>query len=70
MLNYHRIGTQFTEPLQNNYFLNEMFDGWAWIMIKMMYAPYGLPAQLGEAEDWVKSVSLNGVRWSNICNPN
>jgi hypothetical protein len=54
---------------QNNYFLNEMLDGWAWVMIKMMYAPYGLPAQMGEVEDWVKNVSLNGARWSNMCLP-
>jgi hypothetical protein len=39
-------------------------------MIKLMYAPYDLPAQLGDAEAWVKSVSLNGARWSNICRPN
>jgi hypothetical protein len=69
MLDYHRIGMAFSEPLQNNYFLNEILDGWAWVMIKMMYAPYDLPAQLGEVEDWVKHVSLNGARWSNICRP-
>jgi hypothetical protein len=69
MLDYQKTGMALLEPLQNNYFLNEMFDGWAWIMIKMMYAPYGLPAQLGEVEDWVKNVSLNGARWSNICRP-
>ena len=70
MLNYHQIGTQFTEQFQNNYFLNEMFDSWMWVMVKMMYAPYDLPSQLGDAEAWVKSVSLNGARWSNMCNPN
>jgi hypothetical protein len=59
-----------TEPLQNNYFANQMFDSWMWVMIKMMYAPYELPAQLGEVEDWVRNVSLNGARWSNICKPN
>jgi hypothetical protein len=47
-----------------------MLDSWAWIMIKMMHAPYELPAHLGDAEDWVKNVSLNGARWNNICNPN
>ena len=69
MLNYHQIGIAFSEPFQNNYFLNEMLDSWAWIMIKMMYAPYELPAHLGDAENWVKNVSLNGARWSNLCRP-
>jgi hypothetical protein len=69
MLNYHQIGIQFTEPLRNNYFYNEMFDSWIWIMIKLMYAPYELPAQLGDAERWVAQVNLNGARWSNICRP-
>jgi len=69
MLNYQQIGMAFSEPLRSNYFLNEMLDSWAWIMIKLMYAPYGLPTQLGEVEAWAKSVSLNGARWSNMCNP-
>jgi hypothetical protein len=69
MLNYQQIGTEFLGPLQNNYFVDQMFDGWMWIMLKLMYAPYELPAQLGDVEDWVKSVSLNGARWSNMCNP-
>jgi len=69
MLDYQKTGMALLEPLQNNYFLNEMFDNWMWIMVKLMYAPYGLPAQLGEVEDWVKNVSLNGARWSNICRP-
>jgi hypothetical protein len=60
----------FSEPLQNNYFANQMFDAWMWVMVKMMYAPYRLPAQMGEVEDWVKNVSLNGARWTNMCNPN
>jgi hypothetical protein len=70
MLDYQKTGMALLEPLQNNYFLNEMFDNWVWIMIKIMYAPYGLPAQLGEVEDWARNVSLNGARWSNMCNPN
>jgi hypothetical protein len=70
MLDYHRIGMAFSEPLQNNYFANQMFDRWMWIMVKMMYAPYDLPSQIGDVEDWVKNVSLNGARWSNICNSN
>jgi hypothetical protein len=69
MLNYQKIGTAYSEPLQNNYFINQIFDSWMWIMIKMMYAPYGVPAQLGEVEDWVRNVSLNGARWSNMCRP-
>jgi hypothetical protein len=70
MLDYHKIGMAFFEPLQNNYFADQMFDSWMWIMVKMMYAPYGLPAQLGEVEEWAKNVSLNGARWTNMCNPN
>ena len=70
MLDYQKIGMAFFEPLQNNYFADQMFDSWMWIMVKMMYAPYGLPAQLGEVEDWAKNVSLNGARWTNMCNPN
>jgi hypothetical protein len=70
MLDYHRIGMAFSEPLQNNYFADQMFDAWMWILVKMMYAPYDLPAQLGEVEDWARNVSLNGARWSNICRPN
>lgn len=69
MLDYHRIGMVFFGPLQSNYFVDQMFDAWMWIMVKMMYAPYGLPAQLGEVEDWARNVSLNGARWSNICRP-
>jgi hypothetical protein len=45
-----------------------MFDSWMWIMIKLMYAPYDLPAQLGDAERWAAEVNLNGARWSNMCN--
>jgi hypothetical protein len=69
MLDYHKIGMAFLEPLQNNYFADQMFDAWMWILVKMMYAPYGVPAQMGEVEDWVRNVSLNGARWSNICLP-
>ena len=69
MLNYHQIGIQFTEPLRNNYFYNEMFDSLIWIMIKLMYAPYELPDQLGDAERWVAQVNLNGARWANLCRP-
>jgi hypothetical protein len=68
MLNYQQIGTQFTEQFQNNYFVDQMFDSWMWIMIKLMYAPYDLPAQLGDAERWAAEVNLNGARWSNMCN--
>jgi hypothetical protein len=60
----------FTGPLQNNYFADQIFDSWMWIMVKMMYAPYDLPAQLGEVEEWARNVSLNGARWTNMCNPN
>ena len=69
MLNYHRIGTQFTEPLQNNYFINQAFDSWMWIMLKLAYAPYNLPDQFNDVDKWVSSVNLNGARWSNICRP-
>jgi len=69
MLDYQKIGTAYTAPLQSNYFIDQMFDSWMWIMIKMMYAPYGLPAQLGEVEDWARNVSLNGARWGSICRP-
>ena len=68
MLNYQQIGTQFTEQFQNNYFVDQMFDSWMWIMIKLMYTPYDLPAQLGDAERWAAEVNLNGARWSNMCN--
>jgi hypothetical protein len=70
MLDYHKIGMAFTGPLQNNYFADQIFDSWMWIMVKMMYAPYDLPAQLGEVEEWARNVSLNGARWTNMCNPN
>ena len=70
MLDYQKIGMVFTEPLQNNYFVDQIFDSWMWLMVKMMYAPYELPAQLGDIEKWAADVSLNGARWSNICNPN
>jgi hypothetical protein len=58
------------QQFQNNYFVDQMFDSWMWIMVKMMYAPYDLLSQIGDVEDWVKNVSLNGARWSNICNSN
>lgn len=70
MSNYQQIGTQFTEQFQNNYFLNEMFDSWMWVMLKLVYAPYELPTQLGDVETWAKNVSLNGARWTNMCKPN
>jgi hypothetical protein len=60
---------EFLEPLQNNYFVDQIFDGWMWVMLKLIYAPYELPTQLGDVEAWVKSVSLNGARWANMCNP-
>lgn len=69
MLDYHQIGMELSEPLQNNYFLNEMFDGWMWIMLKLAYAPYELPTQLGDVELWAKSMGLDSARWSNMCNP-
>jgi hypothetical protein len=69
MLNYQQIGTQFTEQFQNNYFVDQMFDSWMWIMVKLMYAPYELPSQLGDAERWVAQVNLNGARWANLCRP-
>jgi len=69
MLDYHKIGMAFSEPLQNNYFANQMFDSWMWIMVKMMYAPYNLPSQLGDAERWAAEVNLNGARWANLCRP-
>jgi hypothetical protein len=46
-----------------------MFDNWMWIMVKMMYAPYNLPSQLGDAERWAAEVNLNGARWANLCRP-
>lgn len=58
------------QQFQNNYFINQAFDSWMWIMIKLMYAPYSLPAQLGEVEDWARNVSLNGARWGNMCRAN
>ena len=69
MLDYQKIGMAFTEPLQNNYFVEQMLDNWAWVMIKLMYSPYDLPTQLGDIEKWAANVSLNGARWSNICRP-
>jgi hypothetical protein len=69
MLDYHKIGMAFLEPLQNNYFVDQMFDSWMWIMIKMMYSPYELPTQLGDAERWAAEVNLNGARWANLCRP-
>ena len=69
MLDYQKIGMAFFGPLQNNYFVDQMFDAWMWIMIKLMYAPYGLPVQMDEVDNWIRNVSLNGARWSNICRP-
>ena len=69
MLNYHQTGMEFLGQFQNNYFVDQMFESWMWIMIKLMYAPYELPAQLGDAERWAAEVNLNGARWSNICKP-
>ena len=69
MLNCQQIGMAFSEPLQNNYFVDQMFDGWAWIMLKLMYAPYELPTQLGDAESWIKNLGLNGACWFDMFNP-
>lgn len=69
MWNYQQIGMEHFVPVQNNYFLEQMLDNWAWIMIKLMYSPYDLPSQMSDVEKWATDVSLNGARWSNMCNP-
>jgi len=33
-------------------------------------APFMLPGRMSEIEQWTKTVSLNGIRSWNICNPN
>lgn len=68
MLNYHEIGTEFSERLASSLYLDEMFDSWMWIMIKMMYAPYSVIGRGEEVEKFVRQFSLNGIK-SNICCP-
>lgn len=69
MLNYQKIGTEFSERLASSLYINEMFDSWMWIMIKMMYAPYSVLGRGEEVEEFVKQFSLNGIKSGNICRP-
>ena len=69
MLNYQQIGMAYLEPLANSMYINQMFDSWMWVMLKMAYAPYSLPDQFNDVDKWVSSVNLNGARWGSVCKP-
>ena len=52
---------------------NDVIDWWfdysMWIMLQKYYAPYRLPDSISDVERWVQTVSLNGVKSSNLCHP-
>jgi hypothetical protein len=52
---------------------NDVIDWWfdyaIWLMMQNYYAPYRMPENLGDVEKWVQTVSLNGVKSTNLCRP-
>ena len=42
----------------------------AWTMLQVYFAPFKMPALMGETDKWIAAVSLNGIRSANLCKPN
>jgi hypothetical protein len=56
------------QPL--NDYVNWVVDCHMWTFMNLWAAPFMLPSRMGEIERWTQTVSLNGIRNWNICNPN
>jgi hypothetical protein len=56
------------QPL--NDYVNWVVDCHMWTFMNLWAAPFMLPGRMSEIEQWTKTVSLNGIRSWNICNPN
>ena len=69
MNDYQKIGMAFSEQLASSLYINEIFDSWMWVMIKLMYAPYSVLGRGEEVEKFVQQFSLNGIKSGNICRP-
>lgn len=69
MNDYQKIGMAYSEQLASSLYINEWFDSWMWIMIKMMYSPYSVLGRGDDVEQFVKQFSLNGFKSGNICKP-
>jgi hypothetical protein len=55
--------------LPANNFINWYVETCMWNFMQLWAAPYHLPGKMGEIEKWTQTVSLNGIRSSNICKP-
>jgi hypothetical protein len=53
-----------------NSFVNCYVETCVWSFMQIWAAPYRLPGNMGEIERWTQTVSLNGIRSSNLCKPN
>ena len=56
------------QPL--NDYENWVVDCHMWTFMKLWAAPFMLPGRMKEIEQWTLTVSLNGIRSWNMCNPN
>jgi len=50
--------------------LNWYIDYYTWLLLQWYFLPYRIPSIHSDADKWVSQVSLNGVRWANLCKPN
>lgn len=57
-------------PTKNNSVLTWYIDQCTWLFLQLYFLPYRTPSLHNEVDQWVQQVSLNGVRWSNLCKPN
>ncbi|CAB5214813.1 hypothetical protein UFOVP190_273 [uncultured Caudovirales phage] len=48
----------------------ELMNMQVWLMLNIWFLPYKLPGMLGDIEEVVRSVTLNGIKSSNPCKPN
>jgi hypothetical protein len=44
-------------------------DQWTWWFLQLYFLPYRTPSIHSEVDQWTQQVSMNGVRWSNLCKP-
>jgi hypothetical protein len=47
----------------------EMINAQMWIMLNIWFLPYKLPGMFGDIEEVISSVTLNGIKSSNLCKP-
>jgi hypothetical protein len=65
MLTYPLTGMVYSVQL-----VNDWLDEYARLCIVAYYWPYFLAGNSDAVSQWISSVSLNGVKIANICNPN